>query len=190
MSAGRGDTPDLETVRRAAHELLVSRSPGTAPHLYKRSGAEAVRHLFRVAASLDSLVLGEPQILGQLKDSFELARKNGTLGPQLNRAVPRAIRAAKRVRTETAIGSGQVSVPSVAVDLSRQIFGELSGKRALLVGSGEMAESVARLLRNEGAQLLVIGRNQTRAAELAQACRRQSAKLWRARSGDSRKPMS
>jgi glutamyl-tRNA reductase len=123
--------------------------------------------LFRVASSLDSLVLGEPQILGQVKAGFDLGRAAGSIGSTLHRSVPRALRAAKRVRSETAIGSGQVSVPSVAVDLTRQIFGELRGRGVLLVGSGEMAEAVARLLRGAGARLFVLGRNRERVEQLA-----------------------
>ena len=119
-----------------------------------------------MAASLDSLVLGEPQILGQLKQAFELARRTGTIGARLSRTMPRAIRAAKRVRTETSVGAGQVSVPSVAVDLARQIFGELEQHTAVLVGSGEIAETVARLLASERVELLVVGRDEARVGEL------------------------
>jgi glutamyl-tRNA reductase len=158
---------DLERVREACAIALDREASGIAPHLYAHTGAPAVRHLFRVASSLDSLVLGEPQILGQVKEGFELARAAGTLGPTLHRTVPRALRAAKRVRSETAIGSGQVSVPSVAVDLTLRIFGDLRGKRALLIGSGEMAETVARLLRVQGARIFVIGRTPERVEELA-----------------------
>jgi glutamyl-tRNA reductase len=138
-------------------------------HLYTHTGGDAVRHLFRVAASLDSLVLGEPQILGQVKDAYDLARESGTVGTVLHRLIPRAIRAAKRVRSETTIGAGQVSVPSVAVDLARQIFGDLSRHRAALVGSGEMGEAVAKLLRQGGSRLFVLGRNQERVGEIARA---------------------
>ncbi len=167
VAARRGTEADLASVAREAAAVLTRRSPDIAGHLYTHVGGTAVRHLFRVAASLDSLVLGEPQILGQVKHAFEVARRAGTVGPVLHRAVPRALRAAKRVRTETTIGSGQVSVPSVAVELSRQIFGDLTGRSVVLVGSGEMAETVAKLLKNAGSRLLVVGRNQTRAAELA-----------------------
>lgn len=149
----------LEQVATACANQLLVRAPDAASFVYRHVGGDAVRHLFRVAASLDSMVLGEPQILGQLKQAFDSACKHGTVGSALHRAIPRALRAAKRVRSETAIGSGQVSVPSVAVDLSRQIFGELAGKTALLVGSGDMGQTVARLLRGAGARLLVLGRN-------------------------------
>jgi glutamyl-tRNA reductase len=168
--AGRlGTRSDLESVEHDAVEALASFAPDIRQHLYAHSGKDAVRHLFRVASSLDSIVLGEPQILGQVKDAFELARGAGTVGGCLHRTVPRAIRAAKRVRTETALGAGQVSVPSVAVDLSRQIFNELRGRTVVLIGSGEMAENVAKLLKNAGTRLLVVGRNQARVSVLAGA---------------------
>jgi glutamyl-tRNA reductase len=166
--AGRqGGDAELSSVAREAAEVLTRRAPDVSSHLYTHVGGAAVRHLFRVAASLDSLVVGEPQILGQVKEAFQVARGAGTVGPILHRAVPRALRAAKRVRTETTIGAGQVSVPSVAVDLSRQIFGNLAKHTVVLIGSGEMAETVAKLLKSAGSRLLVVGRNQTRAAELA-----------------------
>jgi glutamyl-tRNA reductase len=167
VAARQGSEAELSSVAREAAEALALRAPDVGRHLYSHVGASGVRHLFRVAASLDSLVLGEPQILGQVKDAFQVARGAGTIGPILHRAVPRALRAAKRVRTETTIGAGQVSVPSVAVDLSRQIFGDLSRHSVVLIGSGEMAETVAKLLKNAGSRLLVVGRNQARVAELA-----------------------
>ncbi|HEX3775492.1 MAG TPA: glutamyl-tRNA reductase [Polyangiaceae bacterium] len=169
VAAGRaGFDSNLSEVAKICVGALAVRAPGIEQHLYAHVGGAAVRHLFRVAASLDSMVVGEPQILGQVKDAYELARRVGTVGSVLHRTLPRAIRAAKRVRTETAIGNGQVSVPSVAVDLTRQIFGDLSGHVALLVGSGEMAEAVARLLKVAGAAIVVVGRTLARAEELAQ----------------------
>jgi glutamyl-tRNA reductase len=158
---------ELTAVARATVETLSARAPEIQQHLYTHSGPDAVRHLFRVAASLDSLVLGEPQILGQVKEAFDRARAAKTLGPVLHRVVPRAIRSAKRVRTETTIGAGQVSVPSVAVELTAQIFGDLRRHTAALIGSGEMGESVLRLLRQAGARVLVVGRNAERVATLA-----------------------
>jgi glutamyl-tRNA reductase len=180
VAAGReGFDSDLTRVANACVEALAAHSPGIAPHLYAHVGGAAVRHLFRVAASLDSMVLGEPQILGQVKEAYEIARKAGTVGSVLHRTLPRAIRAAKRVRTDTAIGSGQVSVPSVAVDLAREIFGDLTGHAALLVGSGEMAEAVARLLKVGGASIVVVGRTLSRAEELANSVGG-SARPWTA----------
>jgi glutamyl-tRNA reductase len=169
VAAGRGAQSDLELVAECCRKALEREAPGISQHVQLRVGGEAVRHLFRVASSLDSLVLGEPQILGQVKDAFDLARSAGTVRSILHRSVPRALRTAKRVRSETAIGSGQVSVPSVAVDFTQQIFGELRGRSVLLVGSGDMAESVAKLLRGAGTRLLVLGRSRERVEELARS---------------------
>jgi len=165
--AAPGASGSLDACAQACLRALEALAPEIGRHLYHREGGAAVRHLFEVASSLDSMVLGEPQILGQLKDGFELARSAGTLGPVLHRTVPRAIRTAKRVRSETAIGAGQVSVPSVAVDLTRQIFGDFRKRTVLLIGSGEMAEAVARLLRGAGARLMVLGRTPERVEALA-----------------------
>lgn len=159
---------ELGAVADAVSSLLVQRAPNVARHLYVHRGGAAVRHLFRVASSLDSLVLGEPQILGQVKEAYEVATTAGTVSSILNGTVPRALRTAKRVRTQTAIGSGQVSVPSAAVDLATQIFADLRGRRACLVGSGEMAQTVAKLLSQAGAKLSVVGRNAARVAEITQ----------------------
>jgi glutamyl-tRNA reductase len=162
-----GVRSNLSEAASAVVELVASRAPLVAGHLYRHVGSDAVRHLFRVASSLDSLVVGEPQILGQLKDAYDLARHAGTAGAVLNRVVPRAIKSAKRVRSETAIGAGQVSVPSVGVELARQIFGDVSRHTAALVGSGEMGETVARLLKQAGSRLIVVGRNAARVSEIA-----------------------
>ncbi|MGE0323543.1 MAG: glutamyl-tRNA reductase [Polyangiaceae bacterium] len=157
---------DAEAAARTIQTSLGTRANGIEPHLYTYLGGEAVRHLFRVASSLDSLVLGEPQILGQVKDAFEVAQSAGTVGVHLRQVLPRALRAAKRVRTETNIGGGLVSVPSVAVDLTQQIFGDLSKCTVTLIGSGEMAETVAKLLRQSGSKILVVGRTPERVREL------------------------
>jgi glutamyl-tRNA reductase len=166
---GRGAAPaDLgEAARLAARELHAIGGDGLAPYLVNAVGQAAVLHLFRVAASLDSLVVGEPQILGQLKEAIEIAREHRTLGATLGNAMHRAIRVGKRVRTETGIGEGQVSVSSVAVDLARNIFGELEGHTAALVGAGEMAEAASRLLVRAGARLLIVNRSPERALALA-----------------------
>jgi glutamyl-tRNA reductase len=169
IAAGKAVDADLTQVIQACVEALCQRAPKIRDHLYRHAGGAAVRHLFRVAASLDSLVLGEPQILGQLKQAFDVSREERALGPILNRTLPRALRVAKRVRSETSIGAGQVSVPSVAVDLARQIFGDFAGRFVMLVGSGEMAETAAKQLRGAGARVVVVGRNLERAAEVARA---------------------
>jgi glutamyl-tRNA reductase len=139
------------------------------PHLYEYRDAEAVRHLFRVASSLDSMVVGEPQILGQVKESYTVARSVGAVGPGLERLLQSTFAAAKKVRTETQIGASSVSIASVAVDLARKIFGSLEGKRVLLVGAGKMSELAARHLMQQGAgSLLIANRTQERAVRLAQ----------------------
>jgi glutamyl-tRNA reductase len=158
----------IREVERVIGELAEKNgASGVARYLRAHTKKDALRHMFRVAASLDSLVIGEPQILGQMKDAFETAKSNGTVGKYLDRAMSRAFHVAKRVRTETAIGAGQVSVSSVAVDLARQIFGELVGRASLLLGAGEMAEAAARLLVKEGAKLEVVNRSPDRARQLA-----------------------
>lgn len=136
-------------------------------HLRSTADQAAIKHLFRVASSLDSLVVGEPQILGQLKDAIRLAEKNHSLGPRLTPVLRHAMQVAKRVRTETEIGSGQVSIPSVAVDLAHRIFESFEGHVALLVGAGEMAEAAAKLLARHGAKLIVVNRSHDRGTELA-----------------------
>jgi glutamyl-tRNA reductase len=137
------------------------------PHLYTRADSEAVHHLFRVASSLDSLVVGEPQILGQVKTTHDVAIRSGTAGPILNLCFSRAFRVARRVRRETAIARNPVSVSSVAVDLARQVFGGFEGRRVLIVGAGKMSDLAARALRGQGAVLTVTNRTQSRAEELA-----------------------
>ena len=140
-----------------------------APHLYQHRDQEAVRHLFRVAASLDSMVVGEPQILGQVKEAFAVARASGTVGGELEHLLQSAFAAAKRVRSETEIGSNSVSIASVAVELARKIFGSLSGRTVFLVGAGKMSELAARHLVQQGAgAILVTNRTLERARQLAE----------------------
>jgi glutamyl-tRNA reductase len=137
-------------------------------HLYEYSEQEAVRHLFRVAASLDSLVVGEPQILGQVKEAYATARAVGAVRAHLDQLVTRALAVAKRVRTETAVGSSSVSIASVAVDLAKKIFGSLAGKHVYLVGAGKMSELAARHLLAHGcASIFVANRTYERAVSLA-----------------------
>jgi glutamyl-tRNA reductase len=127
-----------------------------------------VRHVFRVAAALDSLVVGEAQILGQLKESFATAGAAGTSGPVLGRCLERAFGVAKRVRSETAIARGSSNVASVAVELAARVFGDLDGKHVLVVGAGKMSALAARHLRHAGvAELVVTNRSPERAAALA-----------------------
>ena len=138
------------------------------PHLYHYEGSEAIRHIFRVAASLDSMVVGEPQILGQLKAAYAAAKEQGALTGFLDGVFTRAFNVAKRVRSETEIGHSAVSVSYAAVELAREIFGSLAGRKVLLVGAGKMSDLAARHLRRAGAaQVFVTNRTQERAEEMA-----------------------
>ncbi|MGB7984340.1 MAG: glutamyl-tRNA reductase [Terracidiphilus sp.] len=140
-----------------------------APHLYQHRDREAVEHLFRVAASLDSMVVGEPQILGQVKEAFATARAAGTVGGQLEHLLQCTFAAAKKVRSETEIGSNSVSIASVAVELARKIFGSLQGRTVFLVGAGKMSELAARHLVQQGAgAILVTNRTLERARKMAE----------------------
>jgi glutamyl-tRNA reductase len=127
------------------------------PHLFLLTEEDAIRHVFEVVASLDSMVVGETQILGQVKAAYEAAEEAGTLGPSLRTLRQRMLAAAKRVRTETEISRNAISVSHVAVELARKIFGELRGQRVLLVGAGKMSELAARQLVREGARATVVG---------------------------------
>ena len=139
------------------------------PHLYEFRQDEAVRHLFRVASSLDSMVVGEPQILGQVKEAYATARAAGTVQSYLDLLLTRAFAVAKRVRTETAVGSSSVSVASVAVELAGRIFGSLEGKHVCIVGAGKMSELAARHLVAQGAgPVFVANRTYERACALAE----------------------
>ncbi len=141
-----------------------------ASHVYRVEGDAAVRHAFRVAASLDSLVIGEPQILGQVKEAYQIAEEAESLGSTLNALRNRSLAAAKRARTETGIGHNAVSVSYVAVELARKIFGELKNRNVLLVGAGKMTELAAKHLVRSGARATVLGgRTFEKAEELAAA---------------------
>lgn len=158
LAAGRG----LLAARNRLSPELLEKS------LYIHENDDAVRHLFRVASSLDSLVVGEPQILGQIKEAYRQALRAKSSGVILNRLMHRAFFVAKRVRTETGIGGHAVSVSYAAVELGRKIFGDLAGKRVLLIGAGEMAElAVEHLLRQKVAEILVANRTYEHGLELA-----------------------
>lgn len=138
-------------------------------HVYQHRDQQAVRHVFRVASSLDSMVVGEPQILGQVKEAFATARDAGTVGPELDHLLQGAFSAAKKVRSETEIGSNSVSIASVAVELARKIFGSLQGRTVFLVGAGKMSELAARHLVQQGAgTILVTNRTMERARRMAE----------------------
>ena len=147
------------------HEI----SPGEIDqHLYDYQGEEAIRHLFRVASSLDSMVLGEPQILGQIKTAYGYAAEFKTAGLILNRFLHKAFSVAKRVRTETAIASNAVSVSFAAVELARKIFDQFDNKAVMIIGAGEMCELAARhFVTNGVAKVLVTNRTFERAEKLA-----------------------
>lgn len=131
-----------------AERLLAAR--------YVHAGRDAVRHMMRVASGLDSLVLGEPQVLGQMKDAYAVAHQAGTVGKELERCFQQVFAAAKKVRTETAIGANPVSVAFAAVALSRHLFSRLADTRALLIGAGEMIELVARHLAEQGVRSITV----------------------------------
>ena len=138
-------------------------------HLYEYKDQDAIRHVFRVTSSLDSMVVGEPQILGQVKEAYATARAVGSVNSQLDALVTRAFAVAKKVRTETAVASSAVSVASVAVDLAKKIFGDLKGRSVYLVGAGKMCELAARHLVAHGAgTIFVANRTHERAQKLAE----------------------
>jgi glutamyl-tRNA reductase len=136
--------------------------------VYRYEGREAIHHLFRVAASLESMVVGEPQILGQMKAAYAISKSNGAMNGLLESVMSRAFSVAKRVRSETGIGQMAVSVSYAAVELARKIFGSLSGKTVMIIGSGKMSELAARHLRRSGcSHIFVTNRTHSRAEEIA-----------------------
>jgi glutamyl-tRNA reductase len=166
VAAVPGEARSQAFSRLGSHRGLAWRE--LEPLLYTATGDEAALHAFRVAASLDSMVLGEPQILGQVKDAFALAQSAGTAGPVLHALMSHAFSAAKRVRSETLVGRLAVSISYAAVELARRIFEGLEGKAVLLVGAGEMSELAARHLIDHGAlPIYVANRTWSRAQELA-----------------------
>jgi glutamyl-tRNA reductase len=168
--------PDALLGEAAARALLAERCPESAGHLYAHRDREAARHLFRVAAGLDSMVLGEPQIQGQVKEAYEAARGvadggGRVVGPVLNRLFQLALGVGGRVRSETEVGIGAASISSAAVELAKKIFGSLHGRRALVLGAGEMSEVTLECLRSEGVRSCVVAnRSYESAHELAARC--------------------
>lgn len=165
----------------AASEIrayLAEKDPAIAAHLYERTGLSAVRHLFRVCSSLDSMVVGEPQILGQVKAAYHKAEEARAVGGLLSRAVRHAFSVAKRVRTETDVGRAAVSMSFAAVELAGKVLGSLRGKKVLLVGAGKMSALAARHLVAAGCDgVLVTNRSEERARALAAEVRG-SAHPW------------
>src|SRR6266699_2446833 len=170
-SAKRVSTDEI--ARCLMHEAgsvsaITDRPHSEAPPFYRYEGGKCVQHLFRVASGLDSMVVGETEILGQTKKAYERARASGAAGPYLHRLFQRAFRVAKQVRTHTEITRGSVSVGSVAVDLAEKIFGHLAGRKVLVLGAGETSERTSRALVARGVtDLHVSNRSSERAQELA-----------------------
>lgn len=173
-------TPEGSQGVELARDLLSARvgmaSAGAAPYLYVHRDRPAVEHLFRVSSGLDSMILGEPQIQGQVKEAYSVAREvagaeGPVVGPALHRMFQTAFSIGGRVRSETALGVGAASVPSAAVDLAKKIFGALKGRKALILGAGEMSELTLELLRGEGVRTAIVAnRTYERARELAERC--------------------
>ncbi len=166
-----GAEPDVEMLAEFladAHHLPIGE---VRPHLYHHQGGDAVGHLFRVVASLDSMIVGEGQIAGQVKRAYELAQPRGAAGPVLHAVFQHAQRAAKRVRTETGISRGNVSVSSAAVAYVREVFDHFHDKTILVLGAGKMGELTLKHLRHlQPRRILVVNRSQEKAAAVAHGC--------------------
>ena len=174
---------DLDAGREAIAAFIadyhgVERS-ALEPHIYGVTDLEAARHLFRVASGLDSLVVGEPQILGQVKDAHTAAHAARTSGTILNRLFHSSFGVGKRVRTETGLGSGAVSISFAAVALSKKIFGELKGLNVVVLGAGEMGKLTALHMKSQGVhQVTIVSRTMAHAARTAEAIGGASAAPW------------
>ncbi len=175
--AGQGEQA-VAAVRRVLPESRGLPPAQVASVLYGYQRDEAIRHVFRVAAALDSLVVGEAQILGQLKASHNVATAAGATGAVLGRCLERAFGAAKRVRSETAIAKGAANVASVAVELAARVFGDLAGKRVLVVGAGKMSTLAARHLRQAGVEQLVVTNRSPEKAQVLAAALHATAQPW------------
>lgn len=162
---GKPGADPTQAVRSFLAEQRKVKPKDVGDALYAHSGPAAIRHVFSVASALDSLVVGEAQILGQLKAAYGLASKTGTSGPVLSRALERAFGVAKRVRTETTIARGAANVSSVAVELASRVFGNLAGKNVLVVGAGKMSSLAAKHLYANGAQRIVVTNRSPQKAE-------------------------
>jgi glutamyl-tRNA reductase len=162
------ESPDDRRIREFFCEFHHVPDDVIAKHLYSLRNADAIRHVFRVASSLDSMMVGEPQILGQVKEAFRSASDAGTVGMNLSALMSRAFAVAKRVRSETGVSQSAVSVSYAAVELARKIFGSLSGKVVMIIGASKMGELAAKHLRRAGvSSVLVTNRTFERAVELA-----------------------
>jgi len=162
------ESPDDRLIRDFICEFHQISHDSVSSHLYSYRNVDAIRHVFRVTASLDSMVIGEPQILGQVKEAFRIAMDAGTVGMHLSALINRAFAVAKKVRSETGISQSAVSVSYAAVELARKIFGDLSGKTVMIIGASKMGELAAKHLKRAGASsVLVTNRTFERAVELA-----------------------
>ncbi len=175
---GRAGGDAAAAVRAFLAEQRGVKPASVADHLYEHRGSAAIRHVFRVASSLDSLVVGEAQILGQLKDAYGVAGVAGTSGSVLSRCLERAFGVAKRVRTETTIARGAANVSSVAVELASRVFGDLRGKSVLVVGAGKMSSLAAKHLYASGAEQIVVTNRSPEKAEALAAEVDGVAKPW------------
>ncbi len=170
--AGADREPDVEVIAEFLAEFHKTPLAELKSHLYHFRDADAVRHLFRVISSLDSLIVGEGQIAQQVRDAYQSAQKQATAGPVLHALFQHAFRVAGRVRTETGIARGHVSVSSVAVDYVREVFDHFGDKTVLVIGAGKMGELTLRHLRAlKVRQILVTNRSPEKADELAEQCR-------------------
>jgi glutamyl-tRNA reductase len=162
------ESPDERLIREFLCDFHQIPADAVSKHLYSFKNAEAIRHVFRVAASLDSMMVGEPQILGQVKEAYRIAADAGTVGIHLNALMNRAFAVAKKVRSETGISQSAVSVSFAAVELARKIFGDLTGKTVMIIGASKMGELAAKHLKRNGvSSVLVTNRTFERAVELA-----------------------
>jgi glutamyl-tRNA reductase len=168
-ASGSGELEGAEAVTRFFAAERDFPAPELDRYCYRMQGRDAVHHLFRVAASLDSMVLGEAQILGQVKEAYRTARAAGSIGTVLDPVLRRALGVAKKVRSQTGIARHPRSIGTAAVSLARTIFEELAGRRVLVLGAGKMGEIAARALKERGAgSLIIVNRSAPRALELAQ----------------------
>ncbi|MBW1895247.1 MAG: glutamyl-tRNA reductase [Deltaproteobacteria bacterium] len=168
----------LDTTKQFISEFKNVPAEKYAGALYVHTGVDAVRHIFRVASSLDSMIVGEPQILGQVKEAYSVAIENKTSGVILNRLLHRAFFVAKKVRSETGICDSAVSVSYAAVELGQKIFGSLENKNVLLIGAGEMAEiAVAHLIKHKAGKIFVANRTFKRGVDLARSFKGQAIRL-------------
>jgi glutamyl-tRNA reductase len=162
------ESPDDRLIREFLCEFHQISPDSVSKHIYSFKNADAIRHVFRVAASLDSMMVGEPQILGQVKEAYRIAADAGTVGMHLSALMNRAFAVAKKVRNETGISQSAVSVSFAAVELARKIFGDLTGKTVMIIGASKMGELAAKHLKRNGvSSVLVTNRTFERAVELA-----------------------